>query len=197
MKKAIKKNIVLVMLFTMLCSYGTEISSLRNNEDGKTILMLENVKAGEQLIIKDIHGLVLFKESIEKDGNYSKSFDLTDLPDGNYNFELDSYFKIKIIPFKVLLNAVKFDKSNEQVIYKPYVLVKDDMLYITKLNMKKSPLDIKLLYNNGDGYNLLYSETIEKTIDIKRVYKISKEQKGVYKLVFKSEGRIIEKRITI
>lgn len=198
MKKTIKKNIVLVMLFTMLCSYATETPTLLINKDNKTTLTLKDVKQGEQLIIKDIHGVILYRESIKKNGKYNKSFDLTNLPDGNYNFELDSEIKTTIIPFNVLLNTVKFNKKDETIIYKAFVKLEENRLYITKLNLNKDALKIKLFYENDFGeYELIYSETLEKSNKIQRIYKLSEDKKGDYKIIFESEGRVNEKTITL
>lgn len=197
MKNLIKKNVVLVMLFTVLCSYAKETSSILNNENGKTILVLKEVKQGEQVIIKDTYGVVLFEESIQQNGNYMKSFDLTGLPDGHYNFELDKALKTKIFPFKVSLNNVTFDKTNETVFYKPVVKLKDNVLYINKLNIGKAELKIKVYYKSEEGITLINSETIENALEIKRLYSLSKEKTGTYKIVFESNGKTSEKEIIL
>ncbi|WP_044401549.1 hypothetical protein [Lacinutrix sp. Hel_I_90] len=193
MKKIFKNSIVLVLLFTTLSSNATEISSLKNVEDGKTILFLTDVEEGEQLIIKDDLGLIVYKESISKDGNYSKAFDLTELPDGKYNFELDKHLRIQIIPFKVESNAVTFNKKAETVIHKPLVKESEQSLYITKLALEKEPLKIALYYNN----TLIHAETIENTQKIQRIYKLSEGKIGVYKLVFETNGRTFVKKVTL
>ena len=41
------------------------------------------------LSIVDMQGLALYKEAIEQNGFYSKGFDLTTLPKGDYFFELN------------------------------------------------------------------------------------------------------------
>ena len=87
MKNLIKKSIVLVVLFTTLLGNANEISSLRNlNDEKTTMLTLQNVKQGNQLFIKDVFGLVLYKEAIQNSGEFVKGFDLTSLPDGDYYF---------------------------------------------------------------------------------------------------------------
>ncbi|WP_452225562.1 hypothetical protein [Lacinutrix chionoecetis] len=193
MKNPIRNSIVLVMLFTMLTSNATEISSLKNIEDGKTTLVLNNVKAGEELIIKDLFGVVLYRESIKDNGIYSKSFDLTELPDGNYNFELDRAVKIEIIPFKVSSKTVTFNKESEIVIYKPFVRLKDNFIYISQLSLNKKPLHITLYYNESNQiFNSIYTETITDTTQIKRILKLLEDKRGAYKVILKCEGRTFE-----
>ncbi len=191
MKNLIKRSIVMVVLFTTLLSNANEISSLRNlNDEKTTMLTLVDVKQGNQLFIKDMFGLVLYKESIQKSGEFVKGFDLTALPDGNYYFELDRDLEIKTIPFKVSLANVEFNKEMETIIFKPYITKKDNSVLVSKLSLNKQPLEVKIYYDyNSGSYDLVHSETIEDTMNIQRVYKLSKSEKGNYKLVLKTEGR--------
>ena len=191
MKNLIKKSIVLVVLFTALLVNASEISSLRNlNDDKTTMLTLLNVKQGNQLFIKDMFGLVLYKESIQKPGEFVKGFDLTSLPDGDYYFELDRDLEIKTIPFKVSLNMVEFNKDLETTIYKPYITKKDYRVFVSKLSLNEQPLKVSIYYDNDDNgsFDLIHSETIENTVNIQRVYRLSKNEKGNYRLVLKTEG---------
>lgn len=184
---------VLVLLFSMLFSNATELASLKNVEDGKTMLLLTKVIKGEQLIIKDHLGLIVYKEIISQDGTYNKAFDLTALPDGNYHFELDQFMRIQIIPFKVTSNMVTFHKKEETVIHKPYVKVQEQFLYITKLALEREPLHIALYYRNA----LIHTETIKNTQKIERAYKLSEANTGVYKLVFETNGRTFVEKVTL
>ena len=192
MKNLIKKSIVLVVLFTTLLGNANEISSLRNlNDEKTTMLTLQNVKQGNQLFIKDVFGLVLYKEAIQNSGEFVKGFDLTSLPDGDYYFELDRDLEIKTIPFKISLNKVEFNKEKETTIYKPYIKIKDNYIYVSKLSLNKQPLEVNIYYDYNDysSYELIHSDSIENTMNIQRVYKLSGNEKGNYKLVLKTEGR--------
>ena len=192
MKNLIKKSIVLVVLFTTLLGNANEISSLRNlNDEKTTMLTLQNVKQGNQLFIKDVFGLVLYKEAIQNSGEFVKGFDLTSLPDGDYYFELDRDLEIKTIPFKISLNKVEFNKEKETTIYKPYIKIKDNYIYVSKLSLNKQPLEVNIYYDYNDysSYELIHSDSIENTMNIQRAYKLSGNEKGNYKLVLKTEGR--------
>ena len=93
MKNAVKhskKGILMVTLFATLLSFANDASFYTISTDAKrTALTLRDVKEGNLLSIKDNNGVVLYKESIQKTGIYTKGFDLTSLPDGMYVFELD------------------------------------------------------------------------------------------------------------
>ncbi len=117
MKNLIKKSIVLVVLFTTLLVNANEISSLRNLKDEKTtMLTLLNVKKGNQLIMKDAFGKVLYRQSIRNSGEFVKGFDLTSLPNGKYYFLLKGDLQKKIIPFRIIKNKLEYNQEMESTI---------------------------------------------------------------------------------
>jgi len=67
MKKVIKKSILMVALLTTLLSNANQgLTPIANKEVVKTGLTLVNVKKGQQLRVKDVNGIVLYKELIKK-----------------------------------------------------------------------------------------------------------------------------------
>ena len=76
-KTTLRKIILTGAMFIALISNAT--NGLNNDPDNdlkKTTFTINNVKQGNQLIIKDFNGLILYKEQIKESGNYSKGFDL-------------------------------------------------------------------------------------------------------------------------
>lgn len=176
--------------------YKTEVK-----EADKTIITLDNVKVGQELFIKDIDGAVIYTESIEVSGSFTKEFDLATLPDGLYFIELNKDVEIKVIPFTVYSYSAELHKEKETTIFKPVVRLKDNFVFIAKLSLSQEPMEIKLYYDATDspsgGYELLYDENIENTTTIHRVYKLDKNEKGNYKVIFKSEGRTFIEKVKL
>lgn len=172
------------MLTTTIASNASEnFPSDPIKNINKTSITLNNVKQGNQLLIKDNHGIVIYKEKIKTAGTYSKGFDLTALPDGHYFFELEKDIEIKFIPFKV--DSKKVILNNEETtVYKPFITCKNNYIYLTQLALNNDALDVKI-YNGNE--ELLYSEQIKNTKTIEKAYKLSK--KGNYKMVLTSNGR--------
>jgi len=186
-KTTLRKIILTGAMFIALISNAT--NGLNNDPDNdlkKTTFTINNVKQGNQLIIKDFNGLILYKEQIKDSGKYSKGFDLTSLPDGSYVFELEKDFEIKSFPFTVTAKKVIFNE-NETTIHKPYVSFKNNYIYVSKLALNNEPLDVKIYYQDGTG--LIYSENIKDTKVIEKVYKLALNAKGNYKIVLSSNGR--------
>lgn len=194
--KHLKKGILMVTMFATLLSFANDISIYTLKKDAKkTALVLKNVKKGNLLSIIDNNGAILYKETIEKTGVYTKGFDLTSLPNGDYFFELEKDLQIDIIPFSVTSSVVLFNKDEKKVIYKPYTRVKDGVVYITKLALNEEPLKVDIYFLNSVDSQLMHSETIEDTKNIQRAYKLTGLDEGSYKIVLTSEGRTFTKNI--
>lgn len=184
--KNTKKGIMMVALLATVFGFANDSNNLIKRDARKTALVLENVKEGNILTIKDNYGIVLYKESIKVNGIYKKGFDLTTLPNGEYTFELEKELEIKTIPFKVESNKVSFNKEDETTYFKPFIKQEEDLVFLTKLNLKKELVKIKV-YAVHNGYsNLRHSETIENTKVIEKVFKL---EKGNYKIEINSNNK--------
>jgi len=184
--KNTKKGILMLALIATVTGFAKDADKLVKVDAKKTSLTIKNVKVGNQLTIKDFYGSTLYKESIEVNGLYKKGFDLTELPDGNYVFELEKDLEIKTIPFTVSLNEVSFNKADEATYFKPYINQKEDLIYLTKLNSNLKTTTISIFAINSDGDSKLsYSEKIENTKIIEKVFKL---ENGNYKIIVNSDN---------
>ncbi|MDO6759831.1 hypothetical protein Q4566_06420 [Tamlana sp. 2_MG-2023] len=191
-----KKGILMVIMMTTLLSFANEVSSFKaENETNRTSLTFNYVKAGNLLSIKDSNGVILHKEVIQTTGIFSTGFDLTMLPNGAYMFEVDKGLEISVIPFSVKSGLVLFDKEKEEIIYKPHTRVEGSIVYINKLALDGEPLKIHIYSTAPGSEGLLFSETIENTTNIQRVYRLKGLESGSHKIVFHSEGREYVKHI--
>lgn len=202
MKKIIRTGVIMVALLSTMMNYANEVSYTTDTKEiEKTIVTLDNVKEGHELLIKDENGSILYREFIKESGLYTKGFDLTTYPDGNYYFELNKDLEIKITPFNVTDNLVVFYKEKETTIFKPVASIKDDKLLISRLSLDKKPMKLKIYYDNSyhdsGFYELIYSEKFKDETIVERIYKLDKTQKGNYKIVMKSEGRTFIEKVKL
>ena len=158
-------------------------------------MSFKKVKLGSKLSIKDRDGIVLYEESIVQTGDFSKGFDLTTLPNGDYYFELDSELEIVIIPFNVVSNQVVFKKDEKTKIFKPLVRIKDNLVFVSGVSHVEFPIEFKIFY--AENYDLILSEKSDSQAGLKKIYDFSKAKKGNYLFVFKSNGREFRKTIKI
>lgn len=196
MKNLARKSLVAVGLLMSLSTLANDLEvTHKDKERNVTNMSFDNVRQGSTLSIKDENGLVLYNESIEQTGNYSKGFDLTTLPDGNYFFELNSELKMVVVPFKVKLNEVLIEKDSEESIIKPQVRTEDNMVYVSGTVIGQTPLSYKIYY--ADNYELVHAARFEALEEVKKTYDFSTSKKGNYIFVFESKGRKYSKTVKI
>ena len=196
MKNLTKKSVLVLVLFASMLSFAKgEVNPIKEKEPMVTSMSFKKVKQGSKLSIKDIDGIVLYKESIVKTGDYSKGFDLTTLPNGDYYFELDTELEIVIIPFNVVSNQVVFKKEEKSTIFKPNIRVKDNLVFVSRVSYEESPIEYNIYY--ADNYDLVLSEKVDHQTELRKIYDFSKAKKGNYLFVFKTNGRKFSKTVKI
>jgi len=154
MKNLIKNSLVLVVMFTTLLSNANDIFVLKNLKDSKTtMLTLLDVKKGNQLVIKDGNGYVLYKEKIQITGVFTKGFNFTLLPSGEYYIEFKQGVEIKTMPFKVDIDGVENGNTKNSF----------EKSFLKQSKTKKMDNDVeKRIMNFKERYYLEYNNQIKK-----------------------------------
>lgn len=195
MKKFIKKNLIIAALFASLVGHTNVLNIYTSTDLSKgTKVTFENVDKGTIILIKDQAGANLFEEKVKKAGTFVKGFDLTNLPDASYYFEIEDGDEIKIIPFTVKDHIAEFVKGTEYSIAKPDVKVDNNYVHISKNSSDKQNLDIKVYY---EGTDLAYEESLKDVQNINRTYDFSTSMRGNYIIVMSTEGRTFVNNISI
>lgn len=189
MKTAIKntkKAILMLAILGSTTSFANNAYNPAPGDDEKTAIVLENVKEGNLLSIKDNKGVIIYKEVIKTNGHYEKGFDLKALADGDYIFELEKDLEVSIIPFHVALNIVNFNKDDEASYFKPFVKQKGDLVIVSKLasNLEKTSIEIYAV-NDGD-MKLRFSEKVENVQVIEKAFRL---EEGSFKIVINTNNK--------
>ena len=194
MRTTIKKSLLVALMFGTLISYANENTTPTNTVEVKRVKVeYKAVKKGHALTIKTENGLIIYNQIIEKSGTYSKVFDLTNLEDGVYTTELNKDFEIHIKKIEVKNGFVTFLKKENKIIFKPVIRTEGDLLLISKINFNEEPLKIILYYNN----DVIFSEIVKEKELLNRVYKLSKNEEGTYKVVINTNNRTYIKDFTL
>ena len=192
MKQIMKNSLILLVVLMLNTTYGSTSGNDKSNGKKITYITFKNVKAGSILTLKTESGTEMYSEVIETSGVFTKLYDFTLLPEGDYAFELEKDFEVKIKPLTIEANKVYLNSDDESVFYKPVVNLKDNKILISQLALNGNPLTIKLYYTKkGEDEVLLYRATYqnnEKHI-IEKVLSLSKNYKGEYRIVLSSNGQ--------
>ena len=194
MKTIIKKSLVVALMLGTLISYAKE-GIISNDNDAKETVKIEfkDVKKGQVLTIKDSEGVTIYNKEIKSEGNYSKIFNFSALGNGKYTAELNKDFEIVIKQFYVKNGLVTFLNNKNEKVFKPVIRAEGNLVYLSKIAFNNQPLNVVIYYNNEK----ILSETIKGGKILKRVYKLSKNQSGNYRVVINTDDRSYFKDITI
>jgi hypothetical protein len=192
--KTIKKITLVALMLGTLIGYANEDKNTTDNKAKRTVKVeFKNVKKGQTLAIKNDQGETVYNNEIKNSGRYSRTFDFSALEDGIYSAELNKDFEIIIKQFYVKNGLVTFLNNNNDKVFKPVIRTKDNLLYISKLDFNQESLNVIIYYKD----TIIHSETVEGKEHLKRVYKLSENEVGNYKVIVNTEDRTFVKDFTL
>ena len=193
MKTIIKKYLVAFIFLLSLVSYATE-KNISTTIDGKKVKVeFTAVRKGQVLSIKNANNIVMYSDVIEMAGNYTRTFDLTNLENGKYTAELEKDFETIIKPFLVANGLVTFTPEENKTIFKPVIRIQDNLLLISKISLEDQPVKITLYYK-GD---VIYTETSKDTKVLNRALRLLKNKKGNYTVAISADNKNYRKNFKI
>ena len=185
MKKLFKNILVLAVVLGTYTSYA--------NETLKVATTFKHVKKGQLIAVSDASGEVIYKGTINYNGNLTTLFDFSQLKDGKYTVEITKDFEIEINTIEVKNNSVSYSSDSEVKIYKPVFRTKNDKVIISKLALDSKQMKVELYYEN----ELIHTETVKGNDVLNRVYKLDKTLNGNYTAIVKSEDRVFVENFRI
>jgi hypothetical protein len=192
--KTIKNYLVLALMLMTVGNAFAFNPDLRLLNGKKIIVKVDNDMESAILSIKDLKGYTFYSESIKKSQNdFLKTFDLSALPNGAYVVEIEG--DIKVYSFEVVATDTKVESAIEgkKLLYKPLANARGKKVYINKYNPELAPLSVTI-YNNNDV--IVYSETLEATDNLGRIYNFSKAS-GDYKIAMSSNEKTYYQTVSI
>lgn len=184
--KTIKTRVlVVVFMLGTLVNYANnkEVSNVLNAKKVKVVF--EGAKKGQQLTIKDNNGIILHSENVISSGNLIKTFDFSNLKNGNYFLELEKDFEIIIKSIKIKGNNVIFSEDSKKTIFKPLVRSIENKLMVSSIILDEEPLEVTIYYNN----TIIYSEIANGDTILNRIYRLDDNKKGDYKVIITKNDR--------
>ena len=193
--KTLKKTVLTVLMFGTLFSYAKDKIDANFKIDTRKIkIEFTDVKKGNSLFIKDKQGRSLYSENIKTIGNYSKIFNFSSLEKGTYIVELHKKNEIVEKEYYLKNNKITFMKQFIRKINTPTVFVKENKVFLSRLNFDRQELKVSLFYKN----ELIFTEKLKSNkTTIYRVYKLLKDKKGEYTFVINQRENSFIKNFNI
>lgn len=173
MKNILKFSLMLVIALTGINVKANDVNfylDVKKNE-GKRIAFELNEINKVNLSIYDVEYNLIHSEKVDTNSNISRTYDLKDLPDGNYFLEAESEMKIVKYKISILGQEATLGKNAISAVYKPVFENKKGIVSLSILNFDKSPVNIKIYdQENVEVYNsaTLTDQNINKFFDLNR-----------------------------
>jgi len=160
----------------------------------KVMVKMNYVSENTMLIIKEVVGSEVYSELIERSTkNYSKTFNLSDFPDGEYAIEIEGSLKVVSFLLNVVNNKIALNDIVKTETFKPVLREKGDKVYVSKYNPENSYMDVTVFNTKNE---VVYNETLRGKRNLERVYDFSKVS-GEYKIALSNGNRTYTQIVSV
>lgn len=177
--KKITENIkttllAITLLFLTSNVFANEIKpsvKVLNAKNKIFALIIDDTKlTNVNIKITDKEGIILLNEKAKISNKVSKSYNLSTLPSGIYEIELEDDISFRKQIVKLSFEKLEILEEEERKIYKPVIKKDGDYLLLNALVLDKKEVEVAIFDEKGIE---LFSEKFENTQTIHRKYNIA------------------------
>jgi hypothetical protein len=191
--KTSRKSMMVALMFGTLIGYAN-VNKASNSDDAITVTnKLYDVKKGNTISVKNKQGNVILSKTIKSNEVFSTSQLLHSLRDGYYTVEVDKDFEVEVSSITIKKGTISFHKNTARVIYKPVFRAEKNKVFISKIAFDTNLLKVAIYYEG----TLILSDTVKGNQVLERIYSLSKDVKGDYKVVMKTNDRTYIKTFSL
>jgi len=193
MTKAMKGLLSGLLMVLATLSYGSNEPYFKVEVTGQRTfsLQVENLTGTTRISLQDTNGEMVYKEQIASVSTYTKQFDVTSLPKGNYTLIVEDDFKRQSAKISVADQLVaEFD----ELYFFPLIVQDGKYITVSKIASANERLSV-VIYDVND--KLLFSEVLQGQDFLGKRFDFSKAPKGTYKIFLASNGHALNRRVVI
>lgn len=188
--KTMRKSLLIAMMVmaTAVVFANGNKPNVKVEKVGTKMVALQASQLGTsetQVQLKDENGLILHKVVLNNNENVNKRFDLTSLPAGNYDLEVENDASFTTTPIEVTASAAFVLEADQVMIIKPVVRQNGDMLDIIMPSEDSASVSVTIFNNN---LKPVFRETVAGSTEMRR-YDLSKLGKGGYRIKVRAQGK--------
>jgi hypothetical protein len=194
MKKILKFSLVLVVALTAMNMHAGDLEFTLNvkEEKGKKVTFAINKMNKVDLSIYDVEGKMIHSEKVDSQRNIKRTYDLKAFPDGIYFLDAESDTKISRYEISVVGEKASLSASAISEVYKPTFVNKKGLVWVSVLNLDKSPVNIKV-YDKDN--NEVYDSDVILDQEVKKAFNINNIRDEEYTFVMTYKDRTFTKTL--
>jgi len=189
--------VIVLLCFTSNIFANDSKPSLKIINSEKKIFTLIADKAKSTSVtmrIYDEQGFNLLNEKVALENNYSKAYDLSNLPMGTYEIEIEDDFSFRKYIVTNSTNDIKIIENNKVKIYKPVIKLEDSFVLLNMLNLNSG--DISFSINNDAGEEI-HVDNIQNTQTVHKRYNLSNLPAGEYLVVVNTSSKVFNVKVNL
>jgi len=176
------KSLLTVFIFiaSMSVQAAEEVKVAKNNKYSVVIEADQTMK-GDEVIIRNQIGKILYREALEVNKSYKKIFQFSLFDNGVYIISFENDYKSEYYNVIKNDNGIKLlDINNAKFTFKPVVRKDDQLAHVFLTNESLQEVKLKIMDQSGEK---LSSIRFDEELIIKRSFDLSKLPSGKYNLI--------------
>lgn len=200
MKNVFRNSVTCFAMFllTVATALANDPSFKIEKTDNKIIsLTFTDVASPMSISFRDAKGVLLHSEKYDLQKKGIKYYNFEEIAAGTYYLEVETDIKVEKYVITVDSVTATILEKAELVLHKPVFIFKNKSIMITKLNLSKSDLGLKV-YDDED--NCIYSEVVNAATDnltIGKKFNVSKLEEGRYTFYLTTDKRTYTKSVNL
>lgn len=196
MKNLLKISLIATILFTSVNTYAnTDDLSLKvNSAERKTIRLSINETQDMKVTFYGLNDEILYEKQGHELSGSTKTYDLTDFPDGNYLMKLETDSKLVEYQINIENNKASLSTVSNKEVFKPVLTKKDGVVTLNLENTTKAPVEITIF---DEFNNQLYTNVYNDSAKLVRKFNIGKTLSTQLTFVITSKDQAFNSTINV
>ncbi|MBB5622816.1 hypothetical protein HDE69_003898 [Pedobacter cryoconitis] len=196
MKNLLKIGLIATILFTSVNTYASndDLSLKVNSVERKTIRLSINQTQDMKVTFYGLNDEILYEKKGHELSGSSKTYDLTDFPDGNYIMKLETDLKSVEYQINIENNKASLSTAPNKETFKPVLTKKDGVVTLNLDYTNKAPVEITIF---DEFNNQLYTNTYNDSAKLVRKFNIGKALSSKLTFVITSKDQAFNSTIDV
>ncbi|RAJ31031.1 hypothetical protein [Pedobacter cryoconitis] len=171
MKNLLKISLIATILFTSVNTYANndDLSLKVNSAESKTIRLSINETQDMKVTFYGLNDEILYEKKGHELSGSSKTYDLTNFPDGNYIMKVETGLKSVEYQINIENNKASLSTASNKEAFKPVLTKKDGVITLNLDYTNKAPVEITIF---DEFNNQLYADSYKDSAKLVRKFNV-------------------------
>ena len=185
---------VLILLVSMSIQAAENVKVVKNN-NSSIVIEATDIMKGDEVIIRNQKGNVLYREQLDANETYKKIFQFSLFDNGVYIVSFENNFKVEYY------NVIKKDNeiqllniNNGNFNFKPVIKRDQNLAHVFLTNQGLKNVELRIIDQSGEE---LSSKRFNDELIIKRSYDLSSLPSGKYSLIIEAGNQTFTRVLNV